>query len=365
MLRKFARSHLPAVIGIITLVLLLATMAFVPGSWRDVVRENAFDLLLLADQYVRRITGGEAQRDERVVVVDIDGKSLETIGAWPWPRDTMARLVEAVAVGKPAAIALDILFAEPDSRSPAALARRLGALTGRVELKTLADELPDGDKHLAAALKTAPAVLGFVLDPDQVKPIQTVPIVARGSLPIRDLWRSPGAVGPASELGTAAQGIGALSLPGDADGVRRVPLLVAAADVVLPGLALEAIRVGKQASAYLIQSENGTLKVGELVLPLPADGLLRLVPGFVDPHTTRTLAAADLINRQADATSLHGAVAVIGSSAPELGGLRAASFDPLKPSVQIQANAIKQILSGRVPRPLDGAKFIEPFFSSR
>jgi adenylate cyclase len=362
MLRKFARSHLPAVVGIITLVLLLAATALAPRAWREVVRENAFDLLLLADQYVRRITGGQAQPGERVVIVDIDRQSLETIGAWPWPRDTMARLVEAVAAGKPAAIALDILFGEPDSRSPAALARRLGALTGRVELKTLADELPDGDKHLAAALKTAPAVLGFVLDPDQVKLIPTVPIVARGPLPVRDLWRSPGAIGPASELGQAAQGIGALSLPGDADGlVRRIPLLVAAADVVLPGLALEAIRVGKQASAYLIQSESGTLRVGELVLPLPADGLLRLVPEFVDPRTTRTLAAADLINRQADATSLQGAVAVIGSSAPELGGLRAASFDPLKPSVQIQANAIKQILSGRVPRPLDGAKFIEPF----
>src|SRR5215472_7265951 len=99
MLRKFARSQLPAVIGIITLVLLLATMALVPGSWREVVRENALDLLLHADQYVRRITGGEAQSDERVVVVDIDRKSLETIGAWPWPRDTMARLVEAVAAG--------------------------------------------------------------------------------------------------------------------------------------------------------------------------------------------------------------------------------------------------------------------------
>jgi adenylate cyclase len=363
MLRKFARSHLPAVVGIITLVLLLAATALAPRAWREIVRENAFDLLLLADEYARRISGGQAQPGERVVVVDIDRQSLETVGAWPWPRDTMARLVEAVAAGKPAAIAIDILFAEPDSRSPAALARRLGALTGRVELKTLADELPDGDKRLAAALKTAPALLGFVLDPDQVKPIPTVPIVTRGPLPVHDLWRSPGAVGPAFELGQAARGIGALSLPGDTDGVvRRVPLLVAVADVVLPGLALEAIRGGKQASAYVIQSENGTLKVGELVLPLPVDGLLRLVPGFADPRTTRTLAALGLLNGQADATSLQGAVVVIGSSAPELGGLRAVSFDPLKPSVQIQANAIKQILSGRVPRPLDGAKFIEALF---
>ena len=304
---------------------------------------------------------GKLQTGERVVVVDIDRRSMETLGAWPWPRDIMAQLVEAVAATKPAVIALDILFSETNSRSAAALARRLGALTGRAELKTLADDLPDGDKRLAAALKSAPAVLGFVLDPDGFKPTPTVPIMARGALPVRDLWRSPGAAGPVSELGQAAQGIGALSLPGDADGlVRRVPLFIAAGDVVLPGLALEGIRVSQNVSAYLIVSNPGKLKLGELLLPLPADGLLRLVPGFFEQPPTPTISAADVASGQA-ISGLHGAIVLIGSSAPELGGLRAASFDPLRPSVQIQADAIKQMLSGRVPRSLPGGSLVEPF----
>ena len=51
-----------------------------------------------------------------------------------------------IAAAKPAAIAVDILFAEPDSRSPAALARRLGEFTGRPDLVELAETLPDGDR---------------------------------------------------------------------------------------------------------------------------------------------------------------------------------------------------------------------------
>jgi len=79
----------------------------------------------------------------------------------------MARIVEAVATARPAAIAIDVLFAEPDDRSPAALARRLGSVTGRAEISTLGESLPDGDKRLARAVGSVPTALGFVLDPDR------------------------------------------------------------------------------------------------------------------------------------------------------------------------------------------------------
>jgi adenylate cyclase len=82
--------------------------------------------------------------DLRVIVIDIDRASIDALGAWPWPRAKMARLVEAVASARPGAIAIDVLFAEPDDRSPAALARHLGSVTGHAEISTLAESLPDG-----------------------------------------------------------------------------------------------------------------------------------------------------------------------------------------------------------------------------
>ena len=152
------------------------------------------------------------------MVIDVDRRSIEALGAWPWPRDIMARLIETVAGANPAAVAINVLFAEPDGRSPAALARQLGALTDRPELVRLADTLPDGDKRLAKASRELPVAFGFVLDPDQTQSLPGVPVLMRGSPGLGPLWRFPGAVGPHALLMQTATGLGALSLPGDADG---------------------------------------------------------------------------------------------------------------------------------------------------
>ncbi|SDK79244.1 adenylate cyclase [Methylophilus rhizosphaerae] len=58
---------------------------------------------------------GQAARD--TVVVDIDEVSLAAVGQWPWPRYRIAALVERIAAGQPAAIALDILLPEADRTS--------------------------------------------------------------------------------------------------------------------------------------------------------------------------------------------------------------------------------------------------------
>jgi CHASE2 domain len=48
------------------------------------------------DQWLRR----PAPSDLKVIVVDIDCASIDALGTWPWPRESMARLVEAVATGR-------------------------------------------------------------------------------------------------------------------------------------------------------------------------------------------------------------------------------------------------------------------------
>ena len=354
---RIARRHLPALTGVVMLAVLLAFTLLMPVAWRDTLRENAFDLVLALDQSLRPSTTDDA----RIAVVDIDRRSIETLGAWPWPRDTMARLIEAVAAAKPAAIAVEILFAEPDARSPAELARQLGALTGRADVTALVESLPDGDKNFAKALDAAPATLGFVLDPDQTRALPSVPIVTRGPLPLDQLWRFPGAIGPLPVLLEAAQGLGALSLPGDADGnVRYVPLVVGAADTILPGIALEAVRLSREAATYLIQSEPRLLAVGDLSIPLPRNALLRLAPVAAELQAARTISAVDVVEGKVDSSRLTDTIVLIGGSAPELGGLRQTATDALMPSVQIQADAVGQIIAGRAPRALDMAAIVEP-----
>ena len=52
----------------------------------------------------------------RVVIVDIDERSLSEVGQWPWRRDTMGRLITALGADGASAIAIDVIFAEPDRR---------------------------------------------------------------------------------------------------------------------------------------------------------------------------------------------------------------------------------------------------------
>lgn len=351
MFRRLVSHRAPVAAGIGALIVFLASLLLMPAAVREVMRESAFDLVLAADQRWRK---SEAQHgDAQVVVIDIDRRSIEAHGPWPWPRETMARLVESVAGANPAAVAIDVLFAEPDGRSPAALARQLGALTDRPELAQLAETLPDGDKRLAKASRVLPVAFGFVLDPDQSQALPGVPVLMRGSPSLGPLWSADGAVGPHALLMQAGRGLGALSLPGDADGtVRRVPLLVGVGERVRPGLAAEAVRLARQASAYLVESDPLRLTVGDVSIPLTDDALLRLAPLGVDRPAASTYSAADVLAGTLDARRLAGAIVLIGGSAPELGGLRNTAMDPLTPSVQIQAHAARQILAGRVPRPL-------------
>jgi adenylate cyclase len=356
-MRRALQQRLPVAAGIATLTAFLAAVILLPKTMSEVLRDTAFDIVLAGDQPLRR----PVPSDLKVIVVDIDRASIDALGTWPWPRETMARLVEAVATRRPAAIAIDVLFSEPDDRSQAALARRLGLVTGRAEISTLGQSLPDGDKRLARAIGTVPVALGFVLDPDRDGALPGAAIVSRGSLPFDDLWQAAGAIGPTPPLAAAAGGLGALSLPGSVDGaIRQVPIFVAAARVLMPGLAAEALRLASGASSYLIEGEPPTLVVGSRRLALSRDGLLRLAPAAPRRRAVRTLSAVDVLAGRADVGRLAGALVLLGGSAPELGGLRKTPADPLIPSVQIQADAVEQMVAGRVPRAMAAAPIVQP-----
>jgi class 3 adenylate cyclase/CHASE2 domain-containing sensor protein len=51
--------------------------------------------------------------DSRLVHLDIDDAALETIGRWPWPRKTLADVVDEVRLAGADILALDVIFLEP------------------------------------------------------------------------------------------------------------------------------------------------------------------------------------------------------------------------------------------------------------
>ena len=321
------RGWPPGIAGLAALVLLLAWWVMSPGVVRGILRERVFD------QILPRLHANTS-KEPGVVIVDIDRTALSLFGTWPWPRQRLAAFVAAVAEGHPAAIGVDILLAGPDRFSA------------------------EGDTALAQALSGAPVVLGFVLDTANFsgQDLLATPILARAAVPLPGLWQASGVIGPLPELADAAQGFGALVAAADADGpIRRVPLLVRAGGAVRPGLALETVRLAQSAGALII-APDGTLQVGALSVPLGRDATLRL-PGR---PIARILPAATLLSDPAARTALKGRIVLIGSSAPELGGLRVTPGSPATPSVWIQAEAIETILKGVVAVRPDWADVAEP-----
>jgi adenylate cyclase len=333
--------------GCIFLLLLLAAWGFLAPSLRSELREGALDLLL------PMLPAAATPRPD-IVIVDVDRAALDRFGPWPWPRTRLAELVEAVAAAHPAVVAIDILLEGPDRFSLSALLELMPNPERRASLAGAFAGLVQGDVRLREALAMAPTALGVALARGGAGlELPGTPILLGSSVSLPGLWRADGLVGPEPVVAAGAQGFGALVAAADPDGrIRRVPLLVLAGKELRPGLAVEAVRLAQRAGELVIDA-SGRLHAGDVVVPLGPDATMRLVQSNPSVWQTHTVAASRLLSGSVPRNVLTGRIVLIGSSAPELGGLRVTPASPATPSVQIQAEAIATLLCGGVAiRPL-------------
>ena len=119
--------------------------------------------LILFDSYQRAAPRIYDPKTSPVRVVDIDDASLARLGQWPWPRTLVARLIDRLNRLGAAAIALDMVFAEPDRTSPEQV---LASWPDSAEKRALAARLaksPSHDAVLARAIARAPVITGFIM----------------------------------------------------------------------------------------------------------------------------------------------------------------------------------------------------------
>jgi adenylate cyclase len=332
---------LAAAVGALALGSFAAVWAFDIGGVAGIARERAFDLLYMA--FPR--APGPAQ----VVAVDIDRRTLQALGDWPIPRAEIARLIERIAAAGAKAIALDIFLGGPDRRSSQTLADEISHLAGGEEYAAAIRQLPDSDTTFAAALARTPTVLG-ALAAASPAPFSVNLIRVDGRLDEREVTLTDGFMPPHGPLADAALAIGIQSLFGE-DGarVRRVPLLLLGDGILAPSLALETARIANGAAIVTVAPVAATLSFGDRSADIAEGGAMRI--HWSDPRRwpMRTVSAADILNGAVDTRRFAEAAVVIGSSAPEAGSLRPTAASPLTPSLQIEAEAIEQLLAGGAP----------------
>jgi adenylate cyclase len=313
-----------------------------------------------------------------VRVVDIDEESLDRLGQWPWPRDLVARLAGRLREHDAAALAFDVVFAEPDRTSLAVFLRGLKGEAARRALSEAAAEGAslDHDEALAAVIAGGRAVTGFALVERSARadPAVKAGFAFAGQDPLPFAPRFAGAVASLPPLEAAAAGNGALNVIPDRDGVvRRLPLVLASGDRLHPSLALEALRVAQGARGYAIKSTDAhgvpgfgaktgisSLKVGDFVAPTDANGQLWLYDTGAVPD--RSIPAWQVLADGFDGGAVAGAIVFVGSSAVGLHDLRATPLSGAAPGVTLHAQAAEQILLGAFLHRPDWATGAEVVF---
>ena len=304
-------------------------------------------------------------------IVDIDDRSLNKIGQWPWPRTIVAKMVDRLAAAGAAVIAFDIDFAEPDRTSPKMLLPLIAQNgVSPADAEKLLAALPDPDQALAASIKKIPVATGFILTDrgESRPPAEKAGFAMTGTDPLGHVESFPKVVPNLPVIEAAAAGDGFLNQYLDWDHVvRRVPLILtlsakgsaqASAVTPYPSLAAEALRLAFGASTYILRASgaNGernfgqdtgltAIRIGPVTVPTDAAGRVWLHYAAHDPD--RYISAADILAGTFDPARISGHIVLVGTSASGvINDLQATPLARGVPGVEIHAQLIDEVLQG-------------------
>ena len=313
--------------------------------------------------------------DERIVILDIDEKSLGEIGRWPWSRNLMAGLVEKLFERYGVAlVGFDVVWAERDSSSGIEV---LDALAS-ADLK----EVPafhaayarlrsslDFDARFAASLKGRPVVLGYYFNSEEQAVRANAipdPVLPKGTFGGRRIDFPPwnGYTGNLPIYLKNAAAAGHFNPLTDFDGVvRRVPMIVEFEGAYYESLSLAMVRtlLAKEGGAFpgvepgfpperlMAKGYAGLewLKVGPLTIPVD-ETASALIPYRGNRFSFPYVSLADVIKDRVDPERLRGRIALVGTTAPGLLDLRSTPVNSVYPGVEIHANLIAGILDREI-----------------
>jgi len=312
-----------------------------------------------------RITAEE----ERIVIIDIDEKSLKELGRWPWSRKVMATLSDRLQREYGVAtVAYDVLFGEPDRSSGLSVLEELarGPLAGEAGFQaTLLRLRPnlDYDGLFAESLRAGPSVPGFYFsfaEPPEIAGELPAPVMhcaeakALGLTP----WRATGYNANLPQI-QAASGVAAFfNMKADFDGVaRRMPMLMDYRDQCYGSLSMHSVLKAMGIEQVRLRPARGwrppALDFDGLEVPLDRNAMA-LVP-YRRAGAFRYVSATDVVHGRTPAAELEGRIALLGTTAPGLMDLRVTPLSNVFPGVEIHASLISGILDGTVKwEPMHG-----------
>ncbi len=305
---------------------------------------------------------GVIKHDNNVVIVDIDEKSLNELGQWPWPRDKVSKILENLTSANVGVIGLDIVFAEKDQSSPAKVLKDLGMQNIKA---------PDFDHILEQMVKNTPTILGyqFVFDDKKFakKDELNIPgtIFEKGNADAKEiLSAASGIVLNYRKLQEMGYSSGFFNIIPDNTGVvRSVPMVIKYNDRLFSSLAFEVLRASAGIkNVYVNYDEAGITDVQMGDYKIPTDRHGNFMVNFRGPnHTFKYYSAVDIFNGDFEEKEFESKVVLIGTTAAGLYDMRTIAFESVYPGVEIHANIIDNILTGdflHFPSWVEGANIL-------
>ena len=296
----------------------------------------------------------------RVMIVDLDEKSLNRYGQWPWPRYRVAELFERIAAMKPAIIGLDIFFAEPDRTSAGRLLKDIGkAYHLKLAVDRLPGDLSDNDRILAKTLSRGPFVLGNVFQFSRLEksseqcvlhPVKVSFMQNTGKQ--EENTGLPESTGVLCNLTILSENVGAsgfFNFSPDSDGMlRRLPMLIQYNGKIYPGLALAIVLKLKETDNLILKKDGDILQsLNYKGNSVPIDKHGQLLIKFRGTHKSYDyISAADIMDGNVSPEKLRGRIALVGTSAVGLKELLNTPFGPIFPGVEVHATVVDNLLSG-------------------
>ncbi|MBI2255751.1 MAG: adenylate/guanylate cyclase domain-containing protein [Proteobacteria bacterium] len=376
---RIARAKFGRIEGIvIPLGLLLAALTLRPYD-PPIVQQMRN---LVFDSY-QRIAPRQYDSTLPIRIGDIDEKSLNTFGQWPWSRSQMARIIDRLRELGAAVVGIDIIYAEPDRTAPAAIAKNLPTDGSFDTAKEMLLRLPDPDQDLANSIAQIPTIIPFAAlgtDPQRPQnlPLRKAGYAFAGDNPVQYIrpWRFW--VTSLPELEKAATGIGSVNADPDPDGIiRQVSLFLQLPDKdnptpFYPSMTAEAIRIAQGQTTYAVKSSGASgvisfgehtgisvVKIGQALIPTNSQGAVILYD--TGHQKERFFSLADLMSPDFDPSIVAGRIIFIGSSSEGLRDYKPTPNEESMTGVEIHAQIAEQIFGGTyLQRPdwADGLEFV-------
>ncbi|MDP2125771.1 MAG: adenylate/guanylate cyclase domain-containing protein [Pseudohongiella sp.] len=279
--------------------------------------------------------------EERITIVAIDEQSLAEVGAWPWSRTDMARLVRALNDYGVQLQLHDISYPEVrdgDDEFLAALQGSRGAVIAQLPLIQAGDQVQTG--LLTHALSGISCDAGA----------QASSFVA-------------------SHAGFAGIPKGHIAHVYASDGsIRKVPAFVCVDGQVYPTLVISALLQATNATSWNATLESGRNWFGPeqvlrlesypgLGIPLDNDGNLRI--SYRDlPGNFLAVSAADVMAGRIERGMLQNAWVLIGGTAFGMTDIVPTPYNGSAPGVELQARLLGSLLDTTMPYTPRGAEWL-------